>query len=116
MRKPVTPFAHGILDYATSGAVVAAPRLLGFPTAAAKACYALAASYTSLSMVTDYPLALKKLVPFKTHGVTECVIGAVLPAVPWMLGFGRHTAARNFFIGLAVLTAVVAAATDWNKE
>ena len=113
MRKPITPFAHGILDYATSAAVAAAPRMLGFPSSAANACYALAASYTSLSAITDYPLAVKRVVPFKAHGVTEGVIGAFLPAVPWMLGFARNKAARNFFIGLAALTAVVAAATDW---
>jgi hypothetical protein len=116
MRKPITPFAHGILDYATSAAVVAAPHLLHFPATAARACYTLAASYTSMSLMTDYPLALKRVLPFKAHGVTESVIGAFLPALPWMLGFGRHKAARNFFIGLTALTAVVAAATDWNKE
>jgi hypothetical protein len=116
MRKPITPYAHGVLDYATSAAVAAAPRVLGFPTAAANACYALAASYTSMSMITDYPLAVKRLLPFKAHGVTEGVIGAFLPALPWVLGFGRRTAARNFFIGLAALTAVVAAGTDWNKK
>jgi hypothetical protein len=44
------------------------------------------------------------------------VIGAMLPALPWMLGFAKHRPARNFFIGLAVLTAVVAMLTDWNKQ
>jgi hypothetical protein len=38
------------------------------------------------------------------------------PITPWALGFYRHTRARYFFIGLAVMTRVVAALTDWNKD
>lgn len=116
MQKPITPFAHGVLDYATAATVAAAPKLMNFPDGAARAAYMLAAGYTGISAMTDYPLAAKRALPFKAHGLSEAVIGAMLPALPWMLGFARHRGARNFFIGLAVLTAVVALLTDWNKE
>jgi hypothetical protein len=80
------------------------------------ACYALAAGYTALSMLTDYPLAAKRMVPFKAHGVAEAVIGAALPALPYALGFGSQRRARNVFFGLTALTAVVSALTDWDKR
>jgi hypothetical protein len=46
MQHPITPRAHGVLDYATSVATAAAPTLLGFPKPAAALCYALAGGYT----------------------------------------------------------------------
>src|SRR3954467_11757413 len=108
MRKPITPFAHGVVDYATVGMVAAAPRLLRLSEPAARTCYALAGTYAALSMLTDYPLAVKRVVPFKGHGATEAIIGAALPALPWAFGFGSERRARNLFIGLAGLTAIMA--------
>jgi hypothetical protein len=115
MRKPISPFAHGVLDYATTMTVAAAPRLMHFPKSAAIACYALAGGYAGLSMLTDYPLSVKRTVPFKVHGVSEAIIGAMLPALPWALGFAKHTLARNFFLGLTAMTAATALLTDWNR-
>src|SRR5689334_11367470 len=94
MRKPITPFAHGVLDYSTATAVAMAPTLPDFPESAEKVCYALAGSYSALSLLTDYPLAAKRVVPFKAHGATEGLVGAFLPVLPWMLGFARHKGAR----------------------
>jgi hypothetical protein len=116
VKKPITPFAHGVIDYATSAALMSAPRLMKFPDNAARAAYALAMGYTALSAMTDYPLSAKKVVPFKAHGAAELAIGAALPMVPWMLGFSEHRAARNLFIGLAGFSMVVAMLTDWEKK
>ena len=114
MKKPISPKTHGMLDYGTVLATAAAPRALNFPPAARRACDALASGYLGLSMLTDYPLGAKRKVPFKGHGAAEAVLGLALPALPWALGFARHRAARNFFLGLTGLTFVVAALTDWN--
>jgi hypothetical protein len=115
MRKPITPFAHGVADYATVAALVAAPTVLRLPRSAANAAYGLAAGYAGLSAMTDYPLSVRKTVSFKAHGASEAVIGAMLPALPWVLGFSEHRAARNLFFGLAALTAAVSLATDWTR-
>ena len=116
MQHPISPRAHGVLDYATSALTAAAPSVFDFPKPAAALCYALAGGYTALSLVTDYPLSAKRVVPFKAHGAAEGAVGLVLPALPWALGFARHRAARNFFFGLTAVTAVVAALTDWSKR
>jgi hypothetical protein len=113
MRKLISPRLHGVLDYATVAATLAAPRLLGFPAAAERLCYGLAGSYLGVSLLTDYPLAVRRAIPFPAHGVTEGAIGLALPALPTALGFADHRAARNFVLGLTALTAVVAALTDW---
>lgn len=113
MRKPISPTLHGVLDYGTVVATAAAPSLFGFPPQAARLAYGLAGSYLGLSLVTDYPLAARRAVPFPAHGATEVAIGAALPLLPRLLGFADHRAARNFFIGLTIVTAVVASLTDW---
>ena len=113
MHKPISPTLHGMIDYTTSVAVAAAPAALDFPDSAAALCYTLAGGYTGMSMLTDYPPAAKRVIPFKAHGAVEAVIGAALPALPYVLGFAKHRAARNFCFGLAALTFVVAAYTDW---
>lgn len=116
MRKPITPRLHGVLDYTTSAAVAAAPPLFDMPRSATRLFEGLAATYTGLSSVTDYPLSVKRLVPFEVHGAGELAIAAVLPAMPWVLGFSEHRAARNLCFGLTALTLVVAALTDWRAE
>ena len=116
MQKPITPFAHGVIDYLTVGTVVVAPRLMDFPDEAANACYALAGIYAGTSMMTDYPLSVKRAIPFKVHGVAEVAIGALLPALPFVPGFATNARARNFFLALTALTAMTAAMTDWDKK
>ena len=113
MQKPISPRAHGVLDYATVAVTAAAPRLLDFPAPAARLAYALAGSYLGLSLLTDYPLAARRAIPFPAHGAAEGAIGLALPALPHALGFADHRPARNFFIALTAVTAVVAALTDW---
>jgi hypothetical protein len=116
MKKPISPFAHGVIDYITSATVALAPHALDFPAPARKLSRSLAASYTGLSSVTDYPLSVKRVAPFKVHGAVELAIGAALPAMPYLLGFSDHRAARNFFFGLTALTLGVALLTDWSKR
>jgi hypothetical protein len=105
-----------MLDYSTSLAVAAAPRLMNFPKPARRLCDTLAGGYTALSAMTDYPLSVRRTVPFKAHGAAELAIAAALPAMPWLLGFSNHRAARNLCFGLAAMTVVVAALTDWESR
>jgi len=116
MHKTFSPFSHGLLDYATVLATAIAPRLFGFPPPAARLSHALSATYLSLSAVTDYPLALKRLVPFRTHGRIELASGFVLPLLPWIGGFAQHRAARRFLVSLSVITFAAWALTDWDAE
>ena len=116
MRRPISPRIHGVIDYSTSAAVAAAPAIFDLPPPATRLFESLAAGYTGLSAVTDYPLAVKRKIPFKAHGASELAIAAALPAMPWLLGFADHKPARNLCFGLTALTLVVAALTDWSAE
>lgn len=116
MTKPISPRLHGVLDYATAGLTALAPALLGFPARATMAARALAGGYAGLSLLTDYPLSARRVVPFPAHGALEAGLGLALPFLPRLLGFEKDRRAVRFFWGLTALTAVVAALTDWTKE
>ena len=116
MKKPISPRLHGALDYATVLTAAAAPRLLEFSKPAARTSDTLASGYGALAALTDYPLALKRAVPFRAHGAVDGVLGLLLPTLPWLLGFARDRRARNFFLALAAVSALVTALTDWQPE
>jgi hypothetical protein len=116
MPKPISPRVHGMIDYGTSAAAAATPAIFDIPRAARNLFEGLATGYTGLSSLTDYPLSLKRLVPFKVHGAAELAVAAILPAMPWLLGFANDRAARNMCIGLSAFTLVVSALTDWDQR
>jgi hypothetical protein len=115
-RKPISARTHGVIDYTTSAAVAAAPFVFDMPRRARVLFEGLAAGYTGLSAMTDYPLAARRAIPFKAHGVAELAVAAALPALPWILGFQKNRAARNICFGLAAMSLAVAALTDWDDD
>lgn len=116
MRKPISPAAHSAIDYATTATIAAAPRLFDFPPAATRACNALAGSYAPFAALTRTPLGLKPTLSLKAHRNVDAVLGLVIPALPWLLGFARHRRARNFFLGLTAVTVLATLLTDWDRE
>jgi hypothetical protein len=116
MKKPISPRLHGALDYATAATAAVIPMLSRMSPSATRTAETWAASYAALSAFTDYPLALKREVPFRAHGAVDKALGLVIPALPWLLGFARDRRARNFFLALAGVSILVTALTDWNDE
>ena len=112
MQQPLSPTAHGIADYVSSATFAAAPNLIDMPPAAAKLARTLGAGYASLSAATEYPLGVAKVVPFPAHLAMDALLAPVLAAAPWLFGFADDKPARNFFLGMAAVTAVVTSLTQ----
>lgn len=107
MDKPITPTAHGVADYLSAATFAAAPSVFDMSPAAAKLSRSLGAGYAGLSAATAYPLGVADLVPFPTHLTMDALMAPVIAAAPWLLGFADDKPARNFFLGMAAVTAVV---------
>ncbi len=116
MKKPISPRLHGVLDYATAATTAVMPLLSRMSPRAARTAETWAAGYAVMSALTDYPLAVKRRVPFRAHGTVDQVLSVLLPAMPWIIGFARDRRARNFFLALAGVSIVVTALTDWDAE
>ena len=112
MQHPITPTAHGVADYVSAATFAAAPDLLGLSPAAAKLSRALGASYAGLSAATAYPLGVVKVVPFPAHLTLDALMAPALAAAPWLFGFADDKPARDFFLAMAAVTAVVTSLTQ----
>ena len=113
MNRPISPTVHGVIDYLSSAAFAAAPSLFGFRDGTAtRLARSLGASYTGMSLATAYPLGALKKIPFPAHVATDAMLGLGFAAAPWLLGFAHDRRARNFFLGMAAVSAVVVSLTQ----
>ena len=86
--RPINATLHGVVDY-TAGAFLstAFPRLAGIEgTRAARQIRMAAAIHGGYSTITDYPLGVLKLVPFKLHLALDALGALALAATPFVTG------------------------------
>ena len=65
--RPITPRQHAMLDYSNSALVGAAPQLFGLSGATARLAAAYASIETAVNLLSDTPLGVKRVIPFRTH-------------------------------------------------
>ena len=83
---------HGVLDYATGSALLAAPelfRLKEVPSAALTPRL-VGAGATAYSLMTDYELGAVRLLPMPVHLALDAMSGALLATSPWLLGYAKN--------------------------
>ncbi len=100
---------HGILDYVVGLLLIAAPWLFGFSDnhAALMVPVVFGISTIVYSLITNYELAIVRVLPMSIHLWIDLLAGVVLATSPWLFHFsGRiiwpHTAA-----GLAEIVIVL---------
>lgn len=115
--KPISATPHGILDYAVGFLLLISPWLLGFHTVSTTATYTMVAMgiiVIGLSLITNYPLGLIRVVPFPTHGVLETVGALALLVSPWVLHFNQIDEARNIALLVSIVWLGVVALTNYS--
>jgi len=115
-KKPISPTAHGAIDYSAVGLMLLGPTLLGLKGRARTLSHLFGATYAVVSALTDYKLAIKRLIPFRAHGLIEISSVPVLLALPLVLGAWKQPRARGFFVVLAATVATVYSLTDWDAD
>ena len=86
--RPVDATLHGVVDY-QAGALLTTvfPKLAGIEgTPAARQIRAAGAVHAGYSTVTDYPLGVVKLLPFKAHLALDALGALALAATPFVTG------------------------------
>lgn len=111
--KMMNPRLHGTMDYLFGLLLLVAPGLLGFSDTASTICYSVALIHLTMSVLTNYPYGIVKLIPFPVHGTIELVLAVTLLLMPWMAGFTEDVVGRNFFIFGGVALFGVWATTDY---
>jgi hypothetical protein len=88
--------------------------VFGFHGTPAATVYWLAGIHLLMTGCTDFPLGFFKWIPFRIHGVIELLAGLFLIVAPWIFGFSRDYAARNFFLAIGFVVLAVVALTDYS--
>ncbi|WMJ09207.1 hypothetical protein [Nitrosomonas sp. sh817] len=114
--KVISPRIHGYLDFLTVFIFLLAPTLLGLGQLSAILAYSLAVVHLIVTLASDFPFGVVKLIPFTVHGWIERMVGPLLIAIPFILNFSTEEAARNFYIAMGAIIIVVGMLTDYQAE
>jgi hypothetical protein len=86
--RPVDATLHGVVDYTAGTSLITAfPKLAGIEgTRAARQIRAAGAIHAGYSTVTDYPLGVVRLLPFRAHLAIDALGALALAATPFVTG------------------------------
>ena len=114
--KVISPRIHGYLDFLTVVIFLLAPTLLGLSQLSAILAYGLAVVHLIVTLASDFPFGIVKLIPFTVHGWIEHMVGPLLIAIPFILNFSDEDLARNFYIAMGIIIIIVGVLTDYQAE
>lgn len=114
--KPLTPRRHGVVDYAACALMLAAPPLLGLSPAARRVSTLFAGTYLVVTALTDFPLGLRRIIPFPVHGKIELASVPALIALPAVMGAMSGIREKAYFAGLVGTVLTAYSLTQWDAD
>lgn len=114
--KLISPRMHGYLDFLTVILFLLAPALFGLNQLPSLLAYSLAVIHLIVTLASDFPFGIIKIIPFPIHGWIERIVGPTLIAVPFILGFSADEIARNFYIAAGIIIIAVGLLTDYQGK
>ena len=86
--RPIDSTLHGVTDYCAGGTLLTIfPRLASIEgTESARQIRTAGAIHGGYSAITDYPLGIVKLIPFKAHLALDAVGAVALAVTPFASG------------------------------
>lgn len=104
--KVISPKTHAILDYMTVGSfVVTAAWFWSRSKRAAIAALISGGAELAVSLLTDYPGGVKKVIKFRTHRDIDFGLGAMTATMPEFLAFQDEAERKFFLVKGAMITA-----------
>ncbi|WP_218963887.1 SPW repeat domain-containing protein, partial [Nostoc linckia] len=98
---------HGVIDYLWGVVAVASAYIFGFANQGAAHWLLMAAGVATLgiSLLTNYEVALVRLLPMRLHLAVDVAMGLFLTASPWLFGLGDREAAAVLGLGFTSILA-----------
>jgi hypothetical protein len=89
--RPIDATLHGVTDYTVGATLLSVfPRLADINgTESARQIRAAGAAHAAYSTLTDYPLGVVKLIPYKVHLALDAVGAVAVAATPFVTGQWR---------------------------
>ena len=106
---------HGIGDYGSALALILAGLLVSGTGTARGTGIVLGLVLLVVSVLTDYPLGVRRVIPFKVHSAGDYVGAASLIVAPFLLGFNdTDEGLTAFYIAIGAILVVVSLLTDYD--
>jgi hypothetical protein len=102
--KPISLTVHGAIDYLAVVIFAVAPAAIGLPGWPAALSYALAGIHLLMTLLTDFPAGVIKVIPIALHQWVERIVGPLLIILAFV---ATETHARAFFVAMGVIIFAV---------
>lgn len=114
--KPISPKAHGIIDYVISSAVLSLPFVLGLQNKSRNIALGAGLSATAVNALTKHSVSAKQLIPVSTHRALDVANLASTLAATLFTGALKDKRSRAFFLGFLAVGVAHVLLTDWDDE
>jgi hypothetical protein len=116
MRRPISPNTHAMIEPLMAVLIIVSPWLFGFSDVsdAKTICIIVGIVMLLAGAMTQWRYSLVKLIPLRTHFMTDLLLAAVLILTPFIFGFSDEGGATRFMIIVGVLEAITALSTRWD--
>jgi hypothetical protein len=116
LPKVIDARKHGMIDYCHAAFFLGMAYMCRKSEPRAAMAALLTGSFVLVqSLLTDYPLGAKKVIPFRVHGQMDAAFAASSFMVPKIFGFSDSPVAA-VFKGNSFVEAAVVGATDFSSE
>lgn len=112
--KPVTPVAHGIIDYAFAAVQLLGPSLLGLNAPTRTAYAGVGVPFLGVNALTDTPVAVKRRISFKNHQRLDASALLGLGALTLAPFVRKDKKALAFHLGFLALAVTNFFLTDYD--
>ena len=107
LPKALSPKAHAIVDYVVAGTFILGAGLFWRRSKrAAIASLICAGTELAVSLLTDYPGGVYKVINFRTHGEIDLGLAGMTATMPDFLAFDDESEKKFFLMQGAVITVV----------
>jgi hypothetical protein len=114
--KVISPKAHAIIDYMTVGSfLITAAWFWGRSKRAALAALISGGADLAVSLLTNYPGGIKKIINFRTHRDIDFGLGAMTATMPEFLAF-KDEAERKFFLAQGTMITAISQLTKFPEK
>ena len=111
--KPISPTVHGAIDYLAVVIFAVAPAAIGLTGWPAALSYALAGIHLLMTLLTDFPAGVIKVIPIVLHQWVERIVGPLLIILAFVAM--NETYARAFFVAMGVIIFAVERLTAYRS-
>jgi uncharacterized protein len=112
--QPIKATAHGAIDYGFFVLLTSGPVLAGVNPRLRNLAWGFAATQGTINALTDHGLAVRRLIPLRTHGWLELAAAPAVIGLPIAMGAVSDRRDRTAWLGALAMLAINYTLTDYD--